>query len=223
MIRTVLGESALGAEMLQQEWASENYPETVTLVHSVAQKLGRSQAGIQLCHSPARKLLRGGKEFEFSRTERDEFKRRINLCESWNCLFREFLLAGIDLHQTVDGKTPLVAFLQGYFYHDKRPKNESSACVMALRSWLTELKAAGVNLNRFGRKEAKLWKSGNVQREIFCVSGIGECKRLINIVYGTYPSDWNIWFSECSDPYAGEFWDLIERDVEAMPGGWPEE
>ena len=94
---------------------------------------------------------------------------------------------------------------------------------MALRSWLTGLKAAGVNLNRYGRKEVKLWKSGNVQREICCFGGRGEWKRLINIVYGADPSDWNIWFSECSDSYAGEFWDLIEREVEAMPGGWPEE
>lgn len=221
MIRTVLGESVLGAEMLQKEWASENYPATVTLVHSVAQKLGRSQAGMQRCHSTARKPFQGSKEFEASWTECDEFKRQIKLCESWNCLFREFLRAGIDLHQIVDGKTALIAFLQGYFYHDKRPKNESSACVMALRSWLTGLKAAGVNLNRFGRKEVKLWKSGNVQREISCING--EWIRLINIVYGAYPSDWNLWFSECSDSYAGDFWDLIEWEVEAMPGGWPVE
>ncbi|KAJ5670459.1 uncharacterized protein N7477_005822 [Penicillium maclennaniae] len=216
MIRTVLGESALGAERIQQVWASENYPATVTLVHSVAHKLGRSQAGMQLCHSPARKPFQGAKELEASWTERDEFKKQKKLCESWNCLFREFLLSGIDLRQIVDGKTPLIAFLQGYFHHDKRPKYESSACVTALRSWLTGLKAAGI-----GRKEVKLWKSGTVQREIFCVGGNEEWKRLINLVYGAYPSDWNIWFSECSDSYAGEFWDLIEREVEAMPGGWP--
>jgi hypothetical protein len=221
MIRTVLGESALGAELLQQEWASENDPATVTLVHSVAQKLGRSQAGMQLCR-PTRKPSQGAKQFEASWTERQEFKRH-KLCESWNRLFREFLLAGIDLHQIVDGKTPLIAFLQGYFYHDKRPKNESSACVMAVRAWLTELKAAGVNLNRFGRKEVKLWKSGDVQRDIWCLGGNGEWKRLINIVYGAYPSDWNVWFSEYFDSYAGEFWDLIEQEVEAMPGGWPVE
>lgn len=124
--------------------ASENYSAAVTLVHSVAQKLGRSQAGIHLCHSPPRKLFQGEKEFEASWTERDRFKRQIKHCESWNCLFRDFLCAGIDLHHIADGKAPLVAFLQGYFYHDKRPKNELSACVMALRSWLTGLKAAGV-------------------------------------------------------------------------------
>jgi hypothetical protein len=52
---------------------------------------------------------------------------------------------------------------------------------------------------------------------------MGNGKRLINFAYVTYPPDWNVWFSKCSDLYSGEFWDLIEREVEALPGGWPVE
>jgi hypothetical protein len=50
---------------------------------------------------------------------------------------------------------------------------------------------------------------------------MGNGKRLINFAYGAHTPDWKVWFSECSDPYSGESWDLIEREVEAMPGGWP--
>ncbi|KAL4895861.1 hypothetical protein BDV59DRAFT_173285 [Aspergillus ambiguus] len=222
MIRTVLGEGDLDAKMLRQEWSSEDYSERVTLVHCVAQKIGGSQAIMQHCASSARKPFHGGKQFEASWIKCDEFNKLEELCESWNYLFREFLLAEIDLHQIVDQKTTLIAFLRGYFYHENRRRNGQSACVTALRCWLTELKAAGVNLSRFGRKEVNLWKSGNVQRDVFDVDG-RRWTRLINIVYGANPSDWNIWFSGCSDSYAGEFWDLFEQESEVMPGGWPVE
>jgi hypothetical protein len=224
MIRTVLGDGALGAKLLQQECPSENYSERVTLVHCVAKKIGGSQARMQRYHSPVRKPFHGGKQFEASWIRREEFNKQEKLCESWNSLFREFLLADIGLHQIVDQKTPLIAFLRGYFYHENRPKDEPLACVTALRSWLTELKAAGVNLSRFGRKEVNLWKNENVQREVFSVGENGRrWKRLINIVYGANPSDWNIWFSEYSDSYAGEFWDLFEQETGVMPGSWPVE
>jgi hypothetical protein len=230
MIRTVLGEGTLGAKMLQQEWPSEFYATRVTLVHCVAQKIGGSQAGMQHCHSPTRKPFNGGNPIKTAWIEpfwieRNEFNRQEKLYKSWNCFFREFLLAGIDIYQIVDGSTPLIAFLRGYFGREyTRPQKEPSACVTALRSWLTELKAAGVNLNRFGQKEVNIWKSENVQRDLLCVSENGvRWKRLISIAYGTNPSDWNIWFYECSDSYAGDFWNLIEQETEFMPGGWPVE
>jgi hypothetical protein len=228
MIRTVLGEGAFGAKTLQQEWPSENYARKVTratLVHSVAQKIGGSQAEIQRCHNPARKPFHGGKKFEASWIERDEFRKQEKLYSSWSCLFREFLIAGIDIHQIVDGKTPLIAFLRGYFYHQwGRTRNERSACVTALRSWLTDLKDAGVELDRFGQKEVTIWKSENIRREVLSVSENGvRWRRLINIFYGAHPSDWNIWLSEFSDSYAGEFWDLFEQEIEVMPGSWPVE
>jgi hypothetical protein len=228
MIRTVLGEGALGAEMLQQEWPSENYAQKVTrttLVHCVAQKIGGSQAGIQRCHNPVRKRFHGGKRFEASWIEHDDCNEQGELYTSWNCLFREFLLAKIDVHQIVDRRTPLIAFLQGYFYHEwGRTKNERSACVTGLGSWLTELEAAGIDLDGFGQKEVNIWKSENIRRDFRSVSEKGvRWKRLINIVYGANPSDWNIWFSESSDSHAGEFWDLLEKETEVMPGSWPVE
>lgn len=220
-IRTILGESELGAGMLGQVWNTERYPKNVTLVHSVAQKLGTSLAELQLCHRPVQKPFQGPKGSEALCIRCNKFERQMELYKSWSRLFHEFLLAAIDLHQIIDGKTPLISFLQGYFYRLKRPKTESSACVIALRSWLTGLEAAGFSLNGYGRKEVKLWKSGNVQRILeICAKGRIQ---LINVVYGASPSDWNIWFSECFDSYAGEFWDLIEREVESMPGSWPEE
>lgn len=223
-IRTVLGEGALEAKALQQEWASENYSERITLVHCVARKIGGSQAGLQRCDRHAQRLVHREKRFEGSWIRCDEFNKHETLYKSWNGLFREFLLAVIDLHQIVDHKTPLISFLHGYLYRENRPKNESSACVMALRSWLAELKAAGVNLDIFGRKEMNLWKSGNVQREVSSCGKYGRhWKRLINFVYGALPSDWYIWFSESSDTYAGDFWNLLEQKTEVMPGGWPAE
>jgi len=36
--------------------------------------------------------------------------------------------------------------------------------------------------------------------------------RLINFKYGPSPNDWIFWFSEPSDPFAGDFWAMIEGE-----------
>jgi hypothetical protein len=48
-------------------------------------------------------------------------------------------------------------------------------------------------------------------------------QRVIGFAYGHSPEDWNIWLAEASDAFVGQFWDIIERPVEVMPGAWPEE
>jgi len=72
--------------------------------------------------------------------------------------------------------------------------------------------------------------------------GLPSCKtfpisfELISFTYGPRPEDWKFWFSEPSDPYAGDFWAMVEEgrpwidDEEAMgdhpqpmPGSWSED
>jgi hypothetical protein len=36
--------------------------------------------------------------------------------------------------------------------------------------------------------------------------------RLLSITYGPRPEDWIFWFSEPSDPFAGDFWAMIEGE-----------
>lgn len=86
------------------------------------------------------------------------------------------------------------------------------------RAWLKDMKAAGVDLEKLGATEWCIWKDQSFQREFN-----GGLHRVIGITYGSRPEDWYIWQSEPSDSFVGDFWALVARPAEIMPGGWPVE
>jgi hypothetical protein len=99
-----------------------------------------------------------------------------------------------------------------------------------LRDWLFDLFECGVHLQDYGA-----WETISSQNKDFRHSWDWECSvgrtrdensdlyqrlifsadfniRLLGITYGPRPEDWIFWFSEPSDPFAGDFWAMIEEE-----------
>ncbi|KAJ5316921.1 hypothetical protein N7508_001429 [Penicillium antarcticum] len=147
-------------------------------------------------------------------------------CDAWGDLCHKFFCVRIDIYDLVDGKTPFLSFLDGYLSSWYGPIELGPACQIAVQVWLKQLEVVGVDLNRYGKAEEYMWKGGITQRE-FDVWNIPEqgfeLQGMIGFTYGSSPGNWYIWLSEESDSFVGEFWDMIERPVEVMPGAWPKE
>jgi hypothetical protein len=45
---------------------------------------------------------------------------------------------------------------------------------------------------------------------------------LFSLSYGPNPEDWHVWFDNPVDEVVGEFWEMVEREEEIMPGTWVE-
>jgi hypothetical protein len=174
-----------------------------TLIHCAARGMGASERNIQ----------------EGSSADRSN-------CDAWSDLCHEFLYIGIDIHYLINGKTPFLSFLAGYLSAWSRPIKLGPACQIAVQVWLEQLEAIGVDLNEYGKAEEYIWKSGITQRgfDVWNVAEqVFESQGMIGFAYGPSPENWYIWLSEESDSFVGEFWDMIERPVEVMPGAWPKE
>jgi hypothetical protein len=206
LIRYVIGKGPLGADSLQVECLS-NDGQKITLVHSIALKIGASLA-----------RLHHDKKWEFN----DKDKQRL-LYEAWNILYCDFVAANIDIHHVVGNKTSFSSFLSGYFGWCDYVQVAPSTCNAALKIWLADLKSVGVDLEDFGQAEKDLYDSGAIRKDYDVSSRAGGNHRLINFTYGTSPHDWHLWISEKSDLFAGQFWDMIEREEEVMPGAWPDD
>ncbi|KAJ5661899.1 uncharacterized protein N7477_009515 [Penicillium maclennaniae] len=129
------------------------------------------------------------------------------ICESWNSLFFYFLRARGYLASQVS-----LPEMKPVPWFDQEDFQEG------FRAWLKDVKAAGLDLERLGAIEWCIWKNESTQREFN-----GGLHRVTRIAYGPLPEDWGIWLSEPSDPFARDFWALVARPAEIMPGGWPGE
>lgn len=147
-------------------------------------------------------------------------------CDAWGDLCRRFFCVRIDIHDVVDGKTPFLSFLEGYPSSWYGPTKLGLACQIAVQVWLKQLDVGSVDLKAYGKAEECIWKRAIAQRE-FHVWNIPEqgleSQRMNGFTYGTSHENWYIWLSAESDSFVGEFWDMIERPGEVMPGAWPNE
>jgi hypothetical protein len=158
-----------------------------------------------------------------------------------SCLHRRFsrklISAGASL-QSVDndGHTLLTGVIYRFYVfgndyiHTSRwnPKEFLEALNEILEDWLFSLLKGGVDLQEYGA-----WESLSLQNKDFGrprryyeedePDENGVCYnnrplfedfdiRLINVKYGPSPKDWIFWFSEPSDPFAGDFWAMIEGE-----------
>lgn len=204
LIRTIIGIEDLAAAGINEIPFSWTTPST--LIHSTASKIGNCQRCLQL---PGH--TRGKQQ----------------ACDSYSDLLRELLRLGADVHAVVDGMTPFQALLQGYFslLTPSRFQNGNNACTSAIQTWLGSLEAVGIDLAVYGETEQCNWADKASRREF---SGwkfeeeANHTQRVIGFYYSTSPKDWHMWLSEASDPFVGQFWEMVERPVEEMPGSWPE-
>jgi hypothetical protein len=134
----------------------------------------------------------------------------------------DFLQAGVGLNHVVDQQTLLLAFLEGYLDWLDVSKCQVSSPTEALRKWLTDLKSAGIDLQKFGEIEDSIWKAELSQRNFGPGDEENGCHRLIGFSYGSCVHDWSVWLSSW-DNFIRDFWSLIERPIETMAGEWPSE
>ena len=174
-----------------------------------------------------------------SRTYR---KRILNLIEDWHVFLKHLVNAGADIHlKCTANRTPmmLAASIPAHIFlrdfSDKYVRVElgfDTIAMIVVRAWLKALLAAGVDLQRYGKAEKDLHLRGEVNRcfsSSYWLPGKGfelsEYKpeitwRLISFTYGPSPQDWQFWFSEPTDKFAGQFWNMIEHPELIMPGAW---
>lgn len=162
----------------------------------------------------------------------------VDSCRYWRALLKSCVRAGADLHvleRSPEGSargTALSAFVDRWRHHPLRLLGSMPHWDYNVRFWIRQLEHAGADLLEYGRRERQLFDQGLVPREFdVCVMPIwftwGEFVkedhewrpwRLIAFTYGPSPSDWLIWGSNPRDEFAGEFWEMVERGEEPMPG-----
>jgi hypothetical protein len=167
----------------------------------------------------------------------DEFTdfRRHSLL-GWKSIIQEFLAAGADLHATCSQSafgqiltqpcTPLSFSLKADERWMVRWKFwKTLELNNGLQCWVSTLRDLGVDLIGYGQRETLLWSHGAVlDRDVPLYYGpyYSGQKRLLGFTYGPCPEDWRLLEDEPTDEFAGDFWQLVERKVEVMPGSWIE-
>ncbi|KAF4626124.1 hypothetical protein G7Y89_g12034 [Cudoniella acicularis] len=156
----------------------------------------------------------------------------------WQAVVRQFLGRGADPNLPFeDGKTVLLQVFVGAFtlYADERGPLWFSSLhevvrypdrgVQALHAWLETLQTSGVDLEEYGKIEIQVQKESSA-KDIPLFSGLSYAwqevghLRLIAMDIGLNPRDWKFWFSDPTDQFVGEFWDMIEHPERSMPGAW---
>lgn len=204
LIRTIIGMDDLAAADINGIHPSCTIQST--LIHIIARKTGTCQRCLQGL---------------------DHIQRKQLACDSYVDLLRELLRLGADAHTVVDNMTPFQAFLQGYFGESTLPQFQTGndACNSAIQTWLGNLEAVGIDLAVYGETEQYNWMNTASRREFNgwdIEEQANDTQRVTGFSYGTSPADWHMWMAEPSDPFVGQFWEMVERSMEEMPGSWPE-
>ncbi|KAL3458369.1 hypothetical protein BJX64DRAFT_279957 [Aspergillus heterothallicus] len=165
----------------------------------------------------------------------DFFSQRSGNKDSWRRMLRDGVAASADLHKLTSDwpQTPLVSYFDAYIFFFDKIKSSKWSLLSPLRNWVSELKAVGVDIEAYGAKENALHKSGRSFMEFYLHKGalidilstdeIIEDSlefRVLDFTYGPEPDDWYIWVTNPLDEFAGEFWELVNRQSEIMPGTW---
>lgn len=205
LIRMMLGKDQLNVDDVQE--IHESDLGSITLIHSIAHKIGTSLAELHIFKS------------------RDLIETITALYKSWNAIFCELVTLRVDVHLITDFSSPLSSFLQGYLNYCDIHNCNADGCNNALKIWLTDLQTHGLDLEDFGRIEKQLTDDQDIKKNYECdfANEYMASRRLISLFYGPSPDAWHLWWSEFSDDYFEGFWDLVERQMEVMAGAWPED
>jgi len=166
-------------------------------------------------------------------------------------LFMEARHNGLDLYSLDHGEmSPMLRFL-----HSEPKVKGGKDMATHLNAWLTVLGTLGFDLAVYGEVESRLFQQ--LQRKYQCERpwdfwhgtkphscyDYSGCKRdwanydderpaLFAFSYGATVSDWKVFEIHPGDQYAGQFWQLIEKDDfetggtghnrQYVPGGWVE-
>lgn len=107
---------------------------------------------------------------------------------------------------------------------------------IGIKAWLTVLKSSGVDLHKYGEREAEIFHLQGYGRHhsLTRVSGGDDDEicwdnyqrldlELIGFQYGRDVDDWALWWLEPTDVFAGDFWKMVEPGDQRVPGAWVED
>ncbi|KAH8779025.1 hypothetical protein BGZ57DRAFT_822086 [Hyaloscypha finlandica] len=142
-------------------------------------------------------------------------------------LYRHFICklisAGASL-QSIDsyGHTLLTGMIYVFLnWHLTLPSNWNigktiKALNEHLGDWLVSLLECGVDLQVYGAWETISSRNKDFRHSCdlykWFLPSADFNIRLLKITYGPRPEDWIFWFSEPSDPFAGDFWAMVEGE-----------
>jgi hypothetical protein len=210
------------------EWTNEKEQTLLHLVLSGFAKVQISSYGANAAHSQS--YLDGSLETQDLETGDDILKIDSLL---YRHFVRKLISAGASLQSIdSDSHTLLTGMIYGFLdrYVIFPPNWNVGRTLKALNEmlgdWLFSLLECGVDLQDYGA-----WETISSQYKDFRHSWQWSCRldntgdekgvlyerriydfniRLLSITYGPRPEDWIFWFSEPSDPFAGDFWAMIE-------------
>ncbi|KAL4881860.1 hypothetical protein BJY04DRAFT_188215 [Aspergillus karnatakaensis] len=91
----------------------------------------------------------------------------------------------------------------------------------------------GVDIEQYGARECELMESSDFYLELSVTASQRrypkadwhlirdvDIYRILKLAYGPKPEDWQIWVNNPIDELVGEFWEMLEREEEVMPGTW---
>ncbi|KAI9376520.1 hypothetical protein BJX61DRAFT_538758 [Aspergillus egyptiacus] len=163
--------------------------------------------------------------------------RKTKNIPGWRVLLAEAVSASANLHKKGyrynHYYTPLNDFLYTFSRMHPAGPRQLRSWDDALRIWVSEVKLAGVDLVTYGGNELACYDSMHQpefpvwiwNRKItrvlhyFSSAWCQQC-RMLGFHYGPEPEDWYIWVTNPVDDFAGEFWEMLEREEEIMPGTW---
>ncbi|RMY38974.1 hypothetical protein D0866_02229 [Hortaea werneckii] len=138
--------------------------------------------------------------------------------------------AGSDLHmlsKTGAGMTPLMHALLGAMLSFEKFSRATfdrdvAAVQQRFQRWLILLAMAGVDLSRFAKREARLFrKHWRTSQRVLWKSFFRHCE-VIALRFGSKATEWGLWVSHPGDSYSGLFWDMVEHPERSIPGAWME-
>ncbi|KAI1461783.1 hypothetical protein F4805DRAFT_413339 [Annulohypoxylon moriforme] len=140
--------------------------------------------------------------------------------------------------------TPLLCILLwplgGHFRFPYRKSQVEHSGQTRLQNWLSLLKVIGIDLIKYGREELRILRASDPKSRTimmyhythtYHITEMGLVLyadlweghyTLISFRFGPNVDDWNIFWSEPTDEFAGEFWDMVENPIPRIPGSWYE-
>jgi hypothetical protein len=161
--------------------------------------------------------------------------------KAWLPLLSDALSAQADLHKISRSyrihKTPLLGFVMSYAWGRRYIYGlQVWTFDSAIQLWASMMRDIGVDLETYGRTEDYLLHSEFTDCWIPVAvlhtneahdSPLGSANlirvavaRIIGLNYGPEPEYWHLWVTNPIDEFVGEFWEMVERSLEVMPGTW---
>lgn len=120
--------------------------------------------------------------------------------------------------------TPLQRMLLGVDSSWHSSRSFKSTLNEAIRRWVRDLGDCGVDLRKYGKREARLLEQNSKLRNERWGRPPSQRSeswpKLKAIKYGADPEDWSLVWDEEVEEFAGEFWDMLDNEMPRVPGAW---